>query len=45
MEDKGNLGRALILSWSVINVFINAIIFKPHKTCKINIIFSHFNRG
>ena len=24
---------------------MNAILFKPHKTCKINIIFSHFNRG
>ena len=30
---------------SVMYVFINAVLFKPPKTCKINIIFSHFNRG
>ena len=33
------------MSVLVIYVFISAILFKPHKTCKINIIFSHFNRS
>ena len=29
----------------MIHVYVNAILFKPHKTCKVNIIFSHFIRG
>ena len=33
------------MSVLVIYVFISAILFKPHKTCKINIIFFHLNRG